>query len=89
MLVAGGHDGTQDLATAEIYYPFAGTWEPTTPRSAARSGHAAVLLPWNASVLIAGGSSNGVALSSADLFLPAQFPDPYNYGMGTFAATTQ
>ena len=36
VLVAGGHDGTQDLATAEIYYPFAGTWEPTTDHAQRR-----------------------------------------------------
>ncbi len=92
VLVAGGNNGAEDLLTAEIYYPFAGTWEFTTTNlSVARSGHAAVLLPWNGSVLIAGGQTtiDGVptAVANADLFLPAQFPDPYSYGMGTFVTT--
>ena len=46
-----------------------------------------MLLPHNNSVLIAGGSSNGAPLATADLFLPAEFPDPFSYGMGQFAPT--
>jgi hypothetical protein len=88
VLVAGGNNGAQDLASAEIYSPFAQSFEPTTTNlSVARSGHSAVLLPWNGSVLIAGGSSDGVATDATDLFLPAIFPDPYSYGMGEFVAT--
>ncbi|HTI38457.1 MAG TPA: MBG domain-containing protein, partial [Vicinamibacterales bacterium] len=88
VLIAGGNDGTQDLASAEIFDPMSTTFEQTTTAlSVARSGHTAVLLPWNGSVLIAGGTSNGVAQAATDLFVPAQFPDPYSWGMGTFAAT--
>ncbi len=48
VLVAGGNNGAEDLSTAEIYYPFGQIFDPTTTNlSAARSGHAAVLLPWN------------------------------------------
>ena len=88
VLIAGGNDGTQDLASAELFNPwsqiFAGT---STTLSVPRSGHAAVLLLHNNSVLIAGGSSNGVPQRASDLFLPAQFPDPFSYGMGSFAPT--
>jgi hypothetical protein len=88
VLVAGGSDGIADLATAEIYDPFAQTFSVlATSMSVPRRGHAAVLLPHNASVLVAGGTSNGVVQSGADLFLPAEFPDPFSYGVGRFAAT--
>jgi galactose oxidase-like protein len=88
VLIAGGNDGNADLATAEIFYALTQAFEPTdTTLSVPRQGHAAVLLPNNGSVLIAGGSSNGEPKASADVFLPAQFPDPYSYGMGRFAST--
>ena len=88
VLIAGGNDGNADLASAEIFYAAAQYFEATdTPLSVPRSGHAALLLPNNSSVLIAGGSSHGEAQASADLFLPAEFPDPYSYGMGRFAST--
>ena len=88
VLIAGGNDGNADLASAEIFYAAAQYFEATdTTLSVPRSGHAALLLPNNSSVLIAGGSSGGEAQASADLFVPAQFPDPYSYGMGRFAST--
>ena len=88
VLVAGGYNGSTDLASAEIFSPFTQTFDsvPTT-LAAARSGHSAILLPHNNSVLIAGGTSAGVPVVSSDLFLPAQFPDPYSYGVGQFVAT--
>ena len=87
VLIAGGNDGSQDLASAEVFDPWALEFAATsTALSVARSGHSALLLPGNNSVLIAGGTSNGVAQQAVDLFLPAQFPDPYSYGMGAFAA---
>src|SRR4029450_173016 len=90
VLVAGGNKGigTADLASAEIFEPSSQIFEATTsPLSFARSGHAAVLLPNNNSVLIVGGSSNDVPVRTSDLFVPAEFPDPYSYGMGSFAQT--
>jgi hypothetical protein len=88
VLIAGGNNGTADLATAELFEPSSQIFEPTTTSlSIPRRNHAAVLLPNNNSVLIAGGSSNGVPQASSDLFVPAEFPDPYSYGMGSFAPT--
>jgi len=88
VLVAGGNDGTADLRSAEIYEPASQTFTLLdTHLGVARSGHAAVLLPHNNSVLIAGGSSNGEPQAAVDLFVPAEFPDPYSYGTGSFAAT--
>jgi hypothetical protein len=88
VLIAGGNNGNADLASAEIFEASSQIFEAaTTSLSVARSGHAAVLLPNNNSVLIAGGSSNGVPVRTSDQFVPAEFPDPYSYGMGTFAPT--
>ena len=88
VLVAGGNDGTADLGSAEIYYPLAQTFSPVpTQLSVPRAGHVALLLPHNNSVLIAGGTSAGQAVTTADLFLPAIFPDPFSYGVGEFVPT--
>ena len=88
VLVAGGNNGTDDLKSAEIFEPSSQIFEATTTTlSFERSGHAAVLLPKNNSVLIAGGSHNNVPVQTSDLFVPAEFPDPYSYGMGSFAQT--
>ena len=88
VLVAGGNNGTADLRSAELYFPWTQAFEPTSNElSVARSAHSAVLLPHNAGVLIAGGSSNGVSQASVDLFLPAESPDPFSFGINTFVAT--
>jgi len=89
VLIAGGRTATPELRTAEIYDPVAPS--PFTPvptlMSMGRAGHTAVLLPHNAGVLIAGGTSSGSPVASSDLFLPAIFPDPFSYGVGSFAVT--
>ena len=88
MLVAGGSDGTADLASAEIYTPYSQSFSiAATQMGVGRQGHSAVLLPNNGGVLVAGGTSNGVAQAGVDLFLPAVFPDPFSYGEGEFTAT--
>jgi N-acetylneuraminic acid mutarotase len=46
-----------------------GTWSSTGNMRSARDGHTATLLP-NGKVLIAGGTNNGVALASAELYSP-------------------
>jgi hypothetical protein len=71
VFVMGGNDGSQDLSSAEIYDASANTWTPVASNAAAaRSGHAAFLLPNNANVLIAGGTSAGSDLASAELYEP-------------------
>ncbi len=88
VLVAGGSNGGADLRSAELYVPWSQAFESTTNQmTIARSGHSAVLLPHNGGVLIAGGNSDGPAQTSVDLFLPAESPDPFSYGLNTFAAT--
>ena len=88
VLVVGGRNGSQDLQSAEIFDPFTGAFTLTdTLLSVARSNHTAILLQHNAGVLIVGGTSNGLPQVASDLFLPAQFPDPFSWGTGTFTAT--
>jgi hypothetical protein len=58
VLVAGGSNGTTNLASAEIFDPAADTWTAVSAMSTARSNHVAALLP-NGRVLVAGGSTNG------------------------------
>ena len=64
VLVVGGNTGTgtQDLASAELFYPATQEFFPVdTQLSVARSGHTAVLLPHNGAVLVAGGTAVGRA----------------------------
>ncbi|HEV8701075.1 MAG TPA: hypothetical protein VGV60_07370, partial [Candidatus Polarisedimenticolia bacterium] len=71
VLVAGGSDGTSDLASAEVYDPAADSFAATAGGLAtARQGHLAFLLPFNNQVLIAGGTSDGAPTASAELFAP-------------------
>src|SRR5207244_5484287 len=69
VLVAGGNDGNADLASAELYDPIANAFSVTVGTIAtARRDHLAFLLPHNNNVLIVGGTSNFIALSSAELY---------------------
>jgi MBG domain (YGX type)/Galactose oxidase, central domain/Kelch motif len=76
VLVAGGtttaQDGSsQDLASLEILSPGSTAFTLASASLAApRSGQSAFLLPHNASVLFVGGTSNGTALNSSELYLP-------------------
>ena len=77
VLIAGGSNGQADLATAEIFDAASETIVPAASALAApRSGHKAVLLPHNASVLILGGTAPGVELYVpwADGFSPTGQP---------------
>ena len=78
VLVAGGNsgsaNGSQDLATAEVYNESAGTFTLTGSLATARQGHQAFLLPHNGSILIVGGTTpvSGVetATSSVEMYYP-------------------
>ena len=73
VLMAGGFDGTNVIASAEFYDPAAGTFTVTGSLTVARVGHTATLLP-SGKVLIAGGDGLGTA-------------ELYDPDSGTFAAT--
>jgi Bacterial Ig-like domain (group 3)/MBG domain (YGX type)/Galactose oxidase, central domain/Kelch motif len=69
VLIAGGSNGSGDLASLEVYDPVANTMTLSSAILAtARSGHVALLLPNNGHVLIAGGTSSGATLSSTELY---------------------
>ncbi len=80
VLVAGGVDGSNALASAELYDPATGTWTATSPMTTTRSSHTATLLA-NGQVLVAGGTedAHNVILASAELYDPAT---------GTWTATS-
>jgi WD40 repeat protein len=71
VLVAGGYNGSSQLASAELYDPASGTWTATGSLATARLSHTATLLP-NGKVLVVGGIS-GLYFSSAsaELYDPA------------------
>jgi len=70
-LVAGGTDGTNVLASAEIYNPSTGVWTGTDAMVTAREYSAAVVLK-NGKVLVVGGAgATHTALASAELYDPS------------------
>src|SRR3974390_2473506 len=60
-----------------LAYAASGTWAPTGSMHSPRDGHTATLL-LSGKVLVAGGTNNGVALTSAELYSPVS---------GTWAST--
>lgn len=65
------------VAINTVAFAASGTWAPTGGMLSARDGHTATLLV-NGKVLVAGGTNNGVALNSAEL---------YNRTTGTWTST--
>ncbi len=77
VLIAGGSypegapNTAAELASAEIFDPASSTITASASQmNTARAGHIAILLPNNNSVLIAGGTSAGANLASAELYIP-------------------
>jgi N-acetylneuraminic acid mutarotase len=71
VLVAGGNDGMDISATAELYDPASGLWSATGRMSQGRYGHTATPLP-SGKVLVAGGYTSGyIPTASAELYDPA------------------
>jgi len=58
------------LTINAVAFAASGTWAAAGNMLSPRDGHVAILLP-NGKVLVAGGTNNGVALASAELYNPA------------------
>ena len=65
------------IAMNAMAFAASGTWSPTGTMRSARDGHTATILA-NGKILVAGGTNNGVALTSAEL---------YNRATRTWAST--
>ncbi|MDM0109063.1 kelch repeat-containing protein [Variovorax sp. J22R24] len=70
VLVAGGYDDSDTLATAEFYAPSTGLWSITNPMSESRFFHTATVLS-DGRVLAAGGEYSGGYRATAELYDPA------------------
>lgn len=71
VLVAGGFNNANSLASTELYDPIAGTWSNSGELNMARDTPTATLLP-NGKVLVSGGyGSGGTYLSSSEIYDPA------------------
>jgi hypothetical protein len=68
VLVAGGHDSTENFSSAELYDPATGQWTPTGSMSTPRNSHTATLLA-DGRVLVAGGQFSA-SLASTELYDP-------------------
>ncbi|MEO8432974.1 MAG: kelch repeat-containing protein [Acidobacteriota bacterium] len=79
VLIAGGHDGTAALSSAELFDPATGAFTATGSMSVARVLHSATLLN-DGTVLVVGGGSDFATgtLASAEI---------YNPGTGLFTPT--
>ena len=72
VLLAGGTDGTHELASAEVDDPATGGIAPAGPLAFPRQNHIAVRPAQTSRVLIAGGTAGGRQVTSAELFTPAE-----------------
>ncbi|MFI5267368.1 MAG: Kelch repeat-containing protein, partial [Chloroflexota bacterium] len=68
VLVTGGDDQQNALASAEIFDPRTQAWTPAASMLHARSGHVAALI--GGQVFVAGGTDGGAVLNSAELYDP-------------------
>ena len=86
VLVAGGTpNGTEVLASAELYDPQTGAWSATQDMIAQRSSHTATLLT-DGTVLMAGGMGSADT-SATGLHEPLGSAELYDPARGTWSAT--
>ncbi|MFC3677414.1 putative baseplate assembly protein [Ferrovibrio xuzhouensis] len=73
VLVSGGFDGRQTLASAELFQPKTRQFDPPVALAAARQNHSATLLirQGDVRVLLAGGDDDGMVLDTAESYVAA------------------
>jgi|GEM_PF-2346456 len=81
VLVAGGTDGENVIATTELYDPATGSWSLTGSLNSPRASHFAALLP-NGKVLVGGGTFEREIYASTEIYDPST-------GSWSFAAPTE
>jgi hypothetical protein len=86
VLIAGGYNNSEILATAELFDPTTGTFTPTGVMTTPRFSHTATLLQ-NGEVLIAGGSPSLADLSGGDDTDDLSTAELFDPTTGTFTAT--
>ena len=70
ILVAGGSDGSAELASAELFDPEVNEFSPTAPLRTPRQGHLLVVIRNNGRVLAGGGFAGGRPVEQAEYFIP-------------------
>ena len=91
VLVAGGTDGENIIASAELYDPATGSWGSTGSLNNPRAAHFAALLP-NGKVLVGGGTYGRDIVPTVELYDPAtgtwSFASPTEFLRSDTTATT-
>jgi len=82
VLVVGGSDGINDLASAELYDPANNTWSQVGSLGTPRYNHTASLLPTGQVQVMGGSNANNFNLASVELYTP-----PASGVQGTWVAT--
>lgn len=86
VLIAGGYNDTEVLATAELFDPATGTFTATGAMNTPRLGHTATLLS-NGKVLITGGTNNLAWLSGSGELGDLATAEIFDPDTGTFTPT--
>jgi hypothetical protein len=86
VLITGGSDGTQPLASAELYDPSTRTFAPTGSMTAPRQNHSATLMA-DGRVLITGGISGFVIVDGVGSSISVFTAEVYDPSTGSFTAT--
>jgi Kelch motif protein len=80
VLVAGGSDDSDNLASADLYYPFAvggqnaQVWQSADAMDHAHRSGPAILLPSGKVLIVGGRDTNGTVLKQAETYDPAANP---------------
>ena len=71
ILVVGGREGTNPVATAEVYDRATNAWTPAGSMAAPRFRHSATLLPDGKGLIVGGQDTDATFLATSELYDPA------------------